>query len=63
MNILKSIIHIAALPIDLLADTIMLIEDATDGQALPRTRERFDKIADPDKGRAVGVSEEEANRE
>lgn len=49
MNIFKSIIHIATLPVDILTDTVMLIEDAIDGDALCRTRERFERIADPDK--------------
>ena len=48
MNILKSLVHVVALPIDMVADTVMLMADAADGEAMPRTRERFDKIADPD---------------
>lgn len=49
MNLFKSLVHAAALPLDLVADGIMLMADAADGDVLQRTRDRVNKIADPDR--------------
>ena len=43
-QLVRTVVNVAALPVDAVVDGVMLMADASDGKLLPRSRRRLDTL-------------------